>query len=144
MSTSAGIEPAILWSPVGRASNCATEAGYYMSYVTWRPNLPCHAWFIPIIIYRRPVKFMITALAALPVFTVKFTGLFYSITCIAFTIGIGTDTPVQTALLDATALRKHAYSNTLKIYHQKMALFHIKNSDIFHISTQNIDSSRRF
>ena len=36
-------------------------------------------------------------------------------------------------------LRKHTYSNTLKIYHQKMAIFQIKNSDIFHISAQNID-----
>ena len=26
-----------------------------------------------------------------------------------------------------------------KFYHQKMAIFQIKNSDIFHISAQNID-----
>ena len=26
-----------------------------------------------------------------------------------------------------------------KFYHQKMTVFHIKNSDIFHISAQNID-----
>ena len=36
------------------------------------------------------------------------------------------------------------YENTLiqihwKFYHQKMAIFHIKKSDIFHISAQNID-----
>ena len=37
------------------------------------------------------------------------------------------------------SLRKHAYSNTLKFYPQKMAIFQIKNSDIFHISAQNID-----
>ena len=37
------------------------------------------------------------------------------------------------------ALRKHAYSNTLKILPPKMAIFQIKNSDIFHISAQNID-----
>ena len=27
LPTSAGVEPATSWSPVGRASNCATEAG---------------------------------------------------------------------------------------------------------------------
>ena len=37
------------------------------------------------------------------------------------------------------SLRKHAYSNTLKILPPKMAIFHINNSDIFHISAQNID-----
>ena len=37
------------------------------------------------------------------------------------------------------SLRKHAYSNTLKILPPKMAIFQIKNSDIFHISAQNID-----
>ena len=36
------------------------------------------------------------------------------------------------------ALRKHAYSNTLKILSPKMAIFQIKKSDIFHISAQNI------
>ena len=38
-------------------------------------------------------------------------------------------------------LRKHAYSNTciLKILPPKNENFHIKNSDIFHISAQNID-----
>ena len=38
-----------------------------------------------------------------------------------------------------TSLRKHAYSNTLKILPPEMAIFQIKNSDIFHISVQNID-----
>ena len=37
------------------------------------------------------------------------------------------------------SLRKHAYSNTQKILPPKMAIFQIKNSDIFHISAQNID-----
>ena len=37
------------------------------------------------------------------------------------------------------ALRKHAYSNRLKILTPKNENFKIKNSDIFHISTQNID-----
>ena len=37
------------------------------------------------------------------------------------------------------SLRKHAYSNTVKILPPKMAIFQIKNSDIFHISAQNID-----
>ena len=36
-------------------------------------------------------------------------------------------------------LRKHAYSNTLKILQAKMENFQIKNSDILHISAQNID-----
>ena len=35
-------------------------------------------------------------------------------------------------------LRKHAYSNILKILPPKQN-FQIKNSDIFHISAQNID-----
>ena len=36
-------------------------------------------------------------------------------------------------------LRKHAYSNILKILAPENENFHIKNSDIFHISAQNID-----
>ena len=36
-------------------------------------------------------------------------------------------------------LRKHAYSNILKILQPKKEIFLIKNSDIFHISVQNID-----
>ena len=36
-------------------------------------------------------------------------------------------------------LRKHAYSNILKILQPKKENFQIKNSDIFHISAQNID-----
>ena len=37
-----------------------------------------------------------------------------------------------------TSLRKHAYSNILKILAPKIENFQIKNSDIFHISAQNI------
>ena len=37
------------------------------------------------------------------------------------------------------SLRKHAYSNTLKILPPKYENFQIKNSDIFHISAKNID-----
>ena len=37
------------------------------------------------------------------------------------------------------SLRKHAYSNTLKILSQKNENFQIKISDIFHIYAQNID-----
>ena len=37
------------------------------------------------------------------------------------------------------SLRKHAYSNILKISPSKNESFQIKNSDIFHISAQNID-----
>ena len=36
-------------------------------------------------------------------------------------------------------LRKHAYSTILKISPPKTEIFQIKNSDIFHISAQNID-----
>ena len=36
-------------------------------------------------------------------------------------------------------LRKHAHSNILKILPPKNENFQIKNSDIFHISAQNID-----
>ena len=37
------------------------------------------------------------------------------------------------------ALRKHAYSNILKILPPKNENFQIKNADIFHTSAQNID-----
>ena len=36
-------------------------------------------------------------------------------------------------------LRKHAYSNILKIFPPKNENFQIKKSDIFHISARNID-----
>ena len=36
-------------------------------------------------------------------------------------------------------LRKHAYSNIKKISPPKTENFHMKNSDIFHISAHNID-----
>ena len=39
----------------------------------------------------------------------------------------------------ANILRKHAYSNILKISPPKNWKFSDKNSDIFHISAQNID-----
>ena len=39
----------------------------------------------------------------------------------------------------SVALRKHTYSNILKILPPKNENFLIKNSDIFHISAQNID-----
>ena len=38
-----------------------------------------------------------------------------------------------------STLRKHAYSNILKILPPKNENFQMKNSDIFHISAQNID-----
>ena len=37
------------------------------------------------------------------------------------------------------SLRKHAYSNIFKILQPKKETFQIKNSDLFHISAQNID-----
>ena len=36
-------------------------------------------------------------------------------------------------------LRKHAYSNVLKVLPPKNENFQIKNSDIFYVSAQNID-----
>ena len=39
----------------------------------------------------------------------------------------------------SNALRKHAYSNILKILPPKNENFQIKNPDIFHTSAQNID-----
>ena len=36
-------------------------------------------------------------------------------------------------------LRKHAYSNILKILEPKKENFQINNSDVFHIPAQNID-----
>ena len=41
--------------------------------------------------------------------------------------------------LDEPPLRKHAYSNILKILPPKTENFRIKNSDVFHVSAQNID-----
>ena len=43
------------------------------------------------------------------------------------------------ALHHAMTLRKHSYSNVLKILPSKNENFQMKNSDIFHISAQNID-----
>ena len=40
---------------------------------------------------------------------------------------------------DQKTLRKHAYSNILKILQLKKEKFQIKNSDIFHISARNMD-----
>ena len=43
-----------------------------------------------------------------------------------------------------TLLRKHAYSNILKILPPQNENFHIKNSDIFQISARNIDCGYLF
>ena len=40
---------------------------------------------------------------------------------------------------ESVSLRKHAYSNILKILAPKNEKIQIKNSDIFHISAQNIE-----
>ena len=42
-------------------------------------------------------------------------------------------------LAKTNPLRKHAYSNILKILPPNKESFQIKNSDIFHISAQNLD-----
>ena len=46
---------------------------------------------------------------------------------------------LQNTASDQSLLRKHAYSNILKILQPKNENFQIKDSDIFHISAQNID-----
>ena len=45
----------------------------------------------------------------------------------------------STAFLRHQTLRKHAYSNILKILQPRKENFQIKNSDIFLISVQNIN-----
>ena len=42
-------------------------------------------------------------------------------------------------LLHKETLRKHAYSNILKILSPKIEIFQLKNSNSFHVSAQNID-----
>ena len=46
---------------------------------------------------------------------------------------------IHVCLLHSFALREYAYSNIQKILPPKNENFQIKNSDIFHISAQNID-----
>ena len=46
---------------------------------------------------------------------------------------------LKASSLKPLPLRKHAYSNILKTLQPKKGNFPIKNSDIFHISAQNID-----
>ena len=43
------------------------------------------------------------------------------------------------SIISSLTLRKHAYSNILQILSPKNENFQIKNSDIFHVSAQNID-----
>ena len=50
----------------------------------------------------------------------------------------GNDDPNQPAHLQSP-LRNYAFSNILKILQPKKENFQIKNCDIFHISSQNID-----
>ena len=45
----------------------------------------------------------------------------------------------QVPLVHFYSLRKHVYSNILKFLPPKNEYFQMKNSDIFHISAQNID-----
>ena len=52
---------------------------------------------------------------------------------------LASDTALSTSAAHGSALRKRAYSNVLKILQPKTENFQIKKSDIFHISTQNID-----
>ena len=47
--------------------------------------------------------------------------------------------PDKTAHNYDCSLRKHAYSNILKILQPNKETFQIKNPDVFHISAQNID-----
>ena len=43
-----------------------------------------------------------------------------------------------------SSLRKHAYSNIMKILPPKIENFQIKKSDIFHVSAPNIDCGYSF
>ena len=54
-------------------------------------------------------------------------------------IHLGNATITKQSLRGTKTLRKHAYSNILKILPPKNENFQIKNSDIFHISAQYID-----
>ena len=69
---------------------------------------------------------------------------FYILECTPFQKGFDVEESKQVitnviSLVNPGALRKHAYSNILKILPPKKENFQIKNSDIFHISAQNID-----
>ena len=52
--------------------------------------------------------------------------------------------PAQIRSTQCLPLRKHAYSNILKILPQKNVYFQIKKTDIFHISAQNIGGSNEY
>ena len=56
-----------------------------------------------------------------------------------FKYGLQTFFDIVQHMCTCYPLRKHAYSNILKILQPKQENFQIKNSDIFHISAQNID-----
>ena len=51
----------------------------------------------------------------------------------------GQSVQILKANTNSHLLRKHAYSNILKILQPKKENFQIKKSDIFHISAKNID-----
>ena len=53
--------------------------------------------------------------------------------------GISPDKPARNLVL----LRKLAYSNLLKILQSKQEIFQIKKSDIYHISSQNMNCGTR-
>ena len=56
-----------------------------------------------------------------------------------YLITIITVVPLCIFIVRSSSLRKHPYSNILKILPLKKENFQIENSDIFHISAQNID-----
>ena len=63
----------------------------------------------------------------------------YLLTC-TMSEDLGESSPPHSlTLLHCQPLRKHACSNILKILPPKNENFQIKNSDIFHISAQNVD-----
>ena len=59
--------------------------------------------------------------------------------CITLEWGMEKRKKVKRSQKKFQPLRKHAYSNIVKILPPKNETFQIKNSDIFHISAQNID-----
>ena len=74
---------------------------------------------------------------------VVFHGLFSCLICIVWAYMVCTTQWEMTQDVLFCLLRKHAYSNILKILHQKKKkkkeIIQTKNTDIFHISSQNID-----
>ena len=72
----------------------------------------------------------------------SYLGLYFNVRISKDTLSIPPDKVLffqLKLLIFFLTLRKHAYSNILKILQPKQGKFSDKNSNIFHISAQNID-----